>query len=106
VYEVPFVLGRPEIISHFINSDRDNVIHIQDCYAPLQIPKGVFYTLVNSISSPQVPVFEVLKDIDLSGSFRSVLFPTAPIGIVTEIVLSGAGLKDLIPGFGPGKFIA
>jgi len=66
----------------------------------------VFYTLVNRISSPQVPVFEVLQSINLSGPFGSVLFPTSPIGIVTEIVLSGAGLKDLIPGFGPGKFIA
>jgi hypothetical protein len=66
----------------------------------------VFYTLVNSVSSPQVSVFEVLQGINLSCSFRSVLFPTAPIGIVSEIVLSGAGLKDLIPGFGPGKFIA
>jgi len=61
---------------------------------------------VNSIAFPQEPVFEVLQDINLPGSFGSVLFPTAPIGIVTEIILSGAGLKDLIPGFGPGKFIA
>ena len=26
--------------------------------------------------------------------------------IVIEIVLPGTGLKDFIPGFGPGKFIA
>jgi hypothetical protein len=61
---------------------------------------------MNSVSLPQVPVFEVLQGINLSGSFGGVLFPTSPIGIVSEIILSGTGLKDLIPGFGPGKFIA
>ena len=28
------------------------------------------------------------------------------IGVIVEIVLSGAGSKDLIPGFGPGEFVA
>jgi hypothetical protein len=31
--------------------------------------------------------------------------PTSPIGIVIKIILSGASLEDLIPGFGPGEFI-
>jgi hypothetical protein len=32
--------------------------------------------------------------------------PAAPVAIIIEIVLARAGHKDLIPGLGPGKFIA
>jgi hypothetical protein len=48
---------------------------------------------------------ELFKNINLSGSIRSCIFPTAPVPIVVEIVLSGTGLENSIPGYGPGKFV-
>jgi hypothetical protein len=57
------------------------------------------------LTSPHEPIFYVFQNIDLAGSFWRTLFPAAPIGIVIVIILSGTGLKDLIPGFGPGEFI-
>jgi hypothetical protein len=35
----------------------------------------------------------------------SVDFPSSPVSVIVEIILSGAGLKDSIPGYGPGKFV-
>ena len=60
---------------------------------------------MNLCPSPHVAVFEVFKNIDLSGSFGSICFPAAPVSIIVEIILSGAGLKGSIPGYGPGKFV-
>ena len=55
---------------------------------------------------PHKTVLNVLKDIYLFDSLRGTLFPASPIPVIVKIVLSGAGLKDLIPGFRPGKFVA
>jgi hypothetical protein len=34
-----------------------------------------------------------------------VEFPSAPVSVIVEIILSGAGLKDTVTGYGPGKFV-
>jgi hypothetical protein len=48
---------------------------------------------------------ELFKYIDVPGSFRGILFPTAPVTVIVEIILPGAGLEDSVPGYGPGKFV-
>ncbi len=50
-------------------------------------------------------VFELLKDIDLPGSFWGIEIPSTPVSIIVERILSGAGLEDSIPGYGPGEFV-
>ena len=45
------------------------------------------------------------EHIDLPYSLRSVDFPATPVTVIVEIILSGAGLKDSIPGYGPGEFV-
>ena len=42
---------------------------------------------------------------NLSGPLRGTVFPAAPVTIIVEIILSGAGLKDSIPGYRPGEFV-
>ena len=65
----------------------------------------MLYTTVDLFPSPHIAVFKVFKNIDLLGSCRSISFPAAPVPVIVEIVLSGAGLKNFIPGYGPGKFV-
>ena len=55
--------------------------------------------------SPHVAVFKILKNVDLSGPFRGIVFPSAPVTVVVEIILSWAGLKDTVTRYGPGKFV-
>ena len=50
-------------------------------------------------------VFKVFQDIDLPGSFWGIGFPSAPVTVIVEIVLPGAGLKYSVSGYGPGKFV-
>ena len=61
--------------------------------------------IVNLFSCPSLTVFQILQDINLAGSFRSVLKPAVPETVIGKPVLSGAGFEDFIPGFGPGKFV-
>jgi len=61
--------------------------------------------IMNLCPCPHKAVLELFKNIDLSGSFGSIGFPAAPVPIIVEIILSWAGLKDSIPGYGPGKFV-
>jgi hypothetical protein len=65
----------------------------------------VFDTAVNFCPCPHVAVLELFKNVNLPGSFGGIGFPTAPVPIVVEIVLSGAGLENSIPGYRPGKFV-
>jgi hypothetical protein len=60
---------------------------------------------MNLCPGPHVTVFEVLEDVDLPGSFWGIEIPTAPVTIIIEIILPGAGLEDSIPRYGPGKFV-
>jgi hypothetical protein len=48
-------------------------------------------------------VFQILEDINLTGSFRGVLQPAVPETVIGNPVLPGAGLEDFIPGFGAGE---
>jgi hypothetical protein len=50
-------------------------------------------------------VFEFLENVNLSGPFGSIPFPTTPVCIVVEVILPGADLKNPIPGYGPRKFV-
>jgi len=61
--------------------------------------------IMNLCPCPHEAVLELFKNIDLSGSWRSIIFPSAPIPVIVEIILSGAGLKNTVPGYGPGKFV-
>ena len=54
---------------------------------------------------PHLPVFEVFKDVDLTGPFWSILKPTVPVAVIREPVLPEAGFKYFIPGFGPRDFV-
>jgi hypothetical protein len=65
----------------------------------------VFDAIMNLCPCPHIAIFKVLKNIDLPGSFGGISFPSAPVSVVVEIILSGAGLKYSIPGNGPGKFV-
>jgi hypothetical protein len=42
---------------------------------------------------------------DLLDSLGSVDFPSSPVSVIVEIILSGAGLKDTVTGYGPGEFV-
>jgi hypothetical protein len=48
---------------------------------------------------------ELLKDIDFSGSFGGIKVPTAPVAVIVEIILSRAGLKDSVSGYGPRELV-
>jgi len=39
------------------------------------------------------------------GFFQGIFEPAIPEAVIGKPVLSGAGFKDFIPGFGPGKFV-
>ena len=57
----------------------------------------MFDAVVDLLPCPHEAVFEVIEDINLSDSLRGTLFPASPIPVIVKEVLSGAGLKDLIP---------
>ena len=99
--KIPFLPGRPEILPHFLDGYFNNIIHIQDSYIPLEILESVFDAIVNLASRPHISVFEILEDVYLSGPFRRTFLPPAPVGVIVEIILSGAGFEDPVPGFGP-----
>jgi hypothetical protein len=60
---------------------------------------------MNFFTHPDIPVFEVLQDVDLARPLRSILQPSIPISIISKPILSEAGLEDFIPRFRPGKFV-
>ena len=57
------------------------------------------------LSRPGLAVFKVLQDVNLTGSFWSILKPAIPKAVVSKPVLSGAGFEGFIPGFGPGELV-
>jgi hypothetical protein len=61
--------------------------------------------IMNLCPCPHVTVLELFKNINLSGSIRSCIFPSAPVPVIVEIILSWADLKNPISGYGPGKLI-
>jgi hypothetical protein len=61
--------------------------------------------VVDLFPGPHEAVLEILEDVDLSGPLRSIFFPPAPVCVVVEVILSRAGLEDLMPALGPGEFI-
>ncbi|MEJ2649898.1 MAG: hypothetical protein P8016_16005 [Sedimentisphaerales bacterium] len=93
--------GRPEIVPHLVEGDGDNFIDVKDANAPLEILQSVFNAVVDLLSCPYKAVFKVLEDINLPDSLLDALFPSPPIPVIVKEVFSGAGLKDIIPGFRP-----
>jgi hypothetical protein len=89
-----------------VKGNGDNIVHIKHRNTPLEIFQGVFDRLVKALPCPGKVVLEVLQDVYVPGSFWRIGFPATPIPVVVEIVLSGASLEDLIPGFRPGEFVA
>jgi len=57
------------------------------------------------LTCPYVPVFEVLEDVNLAGSFRSILKPAVPVAVIGKPVLPRAGFEYFVPCFRPGKFV-
>ncbi|MEE9609620.1 MAG: hypothetical protein V3W19_00125, partial [Desulfatiglandales bacterium] len=72
---------------------------------PLDIFQSVFDALMNCSPRPHMTVFELLENVYLPSPFWRTFFPATPVSVIVEIVLSGAGFKDLISGFGPGEFV-
>ena len=105
VHTVAPFSGGPELLPHLVDGDGDYAIHIENRDTTLEVSQGVLDTVVNLSPCPHMPILEVFKDIDLPGSLWGAFLPAAPIRIIVEEVLSGAGLKDLIAGFGPGEFV-
>ena len=91
---------------HLIKGNRDNIVRTKDRNSSLGVFQGVLDAVVDFLSGPHEAVLEILEEIYLPDPFRSTFFPPAPVPVVVEIVLSGARLKDLVPGFGPGEFVA
>jgi hypothetical protein len=60
---------------------------------------------MNLCPCPHESILELFKNIDLSGSFRGIGFPSAPVTVIVEIILSWAGLKNSVSGYGPGEFV-
>jgi hypothetical protein len=61
--------------------------------------------IMNLCPCPHKAILELFKNIDLSGSFGGIIFPSSPVTVVVEIILPGTGLKDSVSGYGPGKFV-
>jgi len=48
-------------------------------------------------SCPDMPIFKILQDIDLTDPLWSILKPAIPVAVIGKPVLSGTGSKDFIP---------
>ena len=76
-----------------------------DGYAAPEICQGALNTIMNLFPSSHISVLELFKNIDLLDSLGCVDFPSSPVTIIVEIILSGTGLKDTVTGYGPRKFV-
>ena len=100
-FPIIFGSGRPKLIPHLAKGDGDNLFDREDLDSPPNIADASMNGIVDLFSGPSLAVFRVLQDVNLSGSFRSILKPAIPEPVIAKPVLSGAGFEDLIPGFGP-----
>jgi hypothetical protein len=50
------------------------------------------------LACPDVAIFEILQNVDLTGSFQGIFEPAVPIAIIGKPILSWTGFKDLISG--------
>jgi hypothetical protein len=103
--EIPLIPRRPEIFSHLVEGDVNDLVDIEDGNAALKICQSVFDAIMNLCACPHEAVLELFKNIGLSGSFGGISFPAAPVSIIVEIILPGAGLKDSVARYGPGEFV-
>jgi hypothetical protein len=91
--------------STFNNFLVNDLIDIKDGYAALEICQGALYTIMNFCPRPHIAVLELFENIDLPGSGRCIYIPAAPVSVIVEIILSGAGLKDSVTRYGPGECV-
>lgn len=69
----------------------------KDFDTPSDIGEASLDALMDPFPCPNVSVFEILEDINLAGSFWSILKPAIPVSVIGKPVLPGTGPKHLIP---------
>jgi len=79
--------------------------HRKDFNTSSDIIEASLDALVDLLSCPHMPVFKILQDINLAGSFWSILKPSVPVAVIGKPVLTEAGLEDLVPCFWPWEFV-
>jgi hypothetical protein len=52
------------------------------------------------LTSLHLSILKVLYDVDLAGSFWSILKPATPVALIRKPVLPEAGFKDFVSGLG------
>ena len=87
----------------WVEGDRNNFFHREGLDPSSNIANTPVDGIVNLFSGPGLTVFQILEDINLTGSFRGALPPAVPETVIGNPVLPGAGLEDFIPGFGAGE---
>ena len=88
-----------------VEGDGDNLFGWEDFNPPPNIADASVNAMVDLFAGPGLAIFKVFQDINLAASFKGILKPTIPKTIIGKPILSGAGLEEFIPGFGPGEFI-
>jgi hypothetical protein len=51
------------------------------------------------LACPDLPILEVLQDVDLPGSLGGIFEPAVPIAVIGKPILPWTGIEDLIPRF-------
>ncbi|HEX9912918.1 MAG TPA: hypothetical protein VGB01_06705 [candidate division Zixibacteria bacterium] len=100
---------RQQIMEAYLNLEEireiwgngDDFIYRKNLNTPSDIVETSLDALMDLLSCPHLPVFKVLQDVNLTGSFWNFIKPAMPVTIIGKPVLPGAGFKDLIPGFRP-----
>jgi len=105
LFPIIFGSGRPKLIPHLVKGDGDNLFYREDFDSPPNIADASMDAVMDLFSGPGLTVLQVLKDINLAGSFMGILEPAIPKAVISKPVLSGAGFEGFIPAFGPGEFV-
>ncbi len=63
---------------------------------PPNIVETPLNTLMNLLTSPNMAILKILKDINWAGPVRSVLRPTVPIPVISEPVLTRTSFEDFV----------
>ena len=104
-FPIIFASGRPKLSPHLVKGDGDNLFHGEDFDSSPNIADASMDAIVDLFPGPGLTVLQVLQDINLPSSLRSILEPAIPETIIGKPVLSGADFENFIPGFGPGEFV-
>jgi hypothetical protein len=80
-----------------VKCNGDNLIYGKDLDTPPDICEASLDALMDRLSCPDMPVFEILQDVDLAGPLWGILKPAIPITVISKPVLSRTGSKNLVP---------